>query len=416
MGDLDIVCFPGTLFDKAPQTNRQRVMTELQKRGNRVYYIEPLKNPFIQLAKWILGVKKEQKNHLWFKRIFQFEKRLGQLWIGSMIKILPLKNPKIRRISHFLNAVHLKMKLKKMNVTKPILWIYTPDAVDFIDWIDHKLVIYDCVDEYSAQPWYAEEFGSIIESENKLLRRADLVFTSAEFLYDLKKMQNNKTYLLENVAEFDHFNRVLTEELERPSDIKSISGPILGFIGALDKYKLDYSAIIRLAQEKKDCNVVLIGPHSEAEKSTNLDDLKKVENIFILGPRDYEVLPNYIAAFDVCLIPYNENEYTKGCFPLKFFEYLATGKPVVTLGLPTLKKFSQYRVYAETFNEFRELVNVHLNNQSNHDQLQIRVKLAKENTWSTKVDKMEKIIDENTSLQTSIGQPYPLVPLRSVEK
>jgi glycosyltransferase involved in cell wall biosynthesis len=389
---LNIVCFPGVLYDKEPYTNRQRVMGELQKRGHNIIFVEPLKNPITQLLKALLGVSKEQKNLRWFSRILGLEQRHEHLWISSTVKWFSIKNKKVRKVAHYINGILLNEKLRKMGIKDPIVWIYTPDAVDFTNWVQHSLLIYDCVDEYAAQPWYKDQFKGIRENENELLKKADIVFTSAEALYTSKKQKNPHTYLLENVAEFDHFNKVITDTVDIPEEISSLKGPVIGFIGAIDKYKLDISSVINMANLKKEWNIVLIGPHGQSEKAVNLDEIVKLPNVHILGPKKYDDLPSYIKGFDVCVIPYNENEYTVGCFPLKFFEYLATGKPVVTLGLPSLKKFIDYNVYARDFNEYIRLIESHLLHD-NEDEKARRVVLASSNTWSSKVDKMESIIN-----------------------
>ena len=185
-------------------------------------------------------------------------------------------------------------------MNNPILWIYTPDAIDFSYWMKNSLVIYDCVDEYTAQPWYKDSFNDIQFDEGKLLNTANLVFTSAEALYKSKSAFNSNTHLLENVADFDHFNKVFNEELDIPKELAEVQGPIIGFIGAIDSYKLDFTVVQRMAIDNPHWNIILIGPHGEAEKASDITDILKLNNVYFLGPKKYEELPAFIKKFDVC--------------------------------------------------------------------------------------------------------------------
>ncbi|WP_419955145.1 glycosyltransferase [Neobacillus niacini] len=394
-----IICFPGTLYDKRPFTNRQRVMQEMNKLGYRIIYVEPPKNLFIQLIKFILGLKKEQNTFKWLLRILTGKERTTDFYIFSQLKFLPLKQKRFRKINNKINSYFLVKYLDKLSVKNPFLWIYTPDAVDFIDWINNKSLIYDCVDEYSSQPWYIDNFDNIQFDEELLLKRANIVFTSATKLYENKKKSNPNTFLIENVADFNHFNKVLHTKKIIPNDINDIKSPIIGFVGALDKYKLDYELVTFIAKNKSNWNIVLIGPHNEAEKNSSVHVLKEYDNIKLLGSKSFDELPYYVNCFDVCIIPYVKNEYTEGCFPLKFFEYFSCGKPVVVSGLPALDKYSNYGIKASTNVEFIEKVESYITFDDDNEKNR-RIKLAKENTWNTKAIKMSKIIhDYEVSLE-----------------
>jgi glycosyltransferase involved in cell wall biosynthesis len=388
-----IICFPGTLYDKRPFTNRQRVMQELNKQGNKVIYVEPPKNLIVQLIKLILRVKKEQKTQKWFKRILKGEERKTNLYIFSQIKFVGIKHKLFRKVNNKINSFFLKRYIKKIDFEKKNIWIYTPDAVDYIPWLKGNQVIYDCVDEYAAQPWYINNFYGIQKDEDEILSKADIVFTSSEKLFENKKRKNPNTFLMENVADFNHFNKLYNKEIKPPSDLGKLKNPIIGFVGALDRYKLDFELLIFLAKSKPYWNFVLIGPHSEAEKNTKLETLRECENIHLLGPKAFEELPKYVMNFDVCIIPYAENEYTKGCFPLKLFEYYACGKPVVIKGLPSLNKYANYGLIANTNEEFMEKIDNYLNNDSLAD-ITKRIALSKENTWESKAEKMSLIINK----------------------
>lgn len=391
---LNIICFAGNLYDQKPWTNRQHIMVRLAEMGYCVVYVEPPKSIFRQLVKLIFHIKSEQKVFKWFKRILKLEKREENLYLFSLIEITSMKYRSLRKLNYLLYCHFLKRKLRRMGMENSILWIYTPDAVVLAGRLGEKLLCYDCVDNYASQPWYQKNFKDIDKDELELLKKADLVFTSSKNLYKDKRKYNSQTYLVYNVGDYNHFIKATYPETKIPEDIKQIPKPIVGFIGAIDDYKLDIELLSYLARRRADWSIVLIGPGGVGGKEIDVSVLKSYKNIYFLEKRKYEILPNYIKGFDICIIPYKSNEYTESCFPLKFFEYLATGKPVVVSGLPELERFTPLIKVAKDKEEFSSSVQEVLKTDSEKDK-QRRIEIAKKNTWDEKIKTITEIITEN---------------------
>ena len=389
-----IICLPGSLYDKIPWTNRQQVMTRLAKR-HRVLFLEDPKYPLFQLAKVMLRIMPEQKTHKWFLRLFNPEKREDNLYILSLVRFFPVKRKLFRKLNYLLNLTNLKRVIKKYGFSNAVLWIYTPDAVDYVRRLWEEKVVYDCVDEYTAQPYYKDNFDNIELDEIELLKRADYVITSAPKLYEAKSKYNKNTYLVPNAGDYEHFSKAMRDYIPIPEDISSIPKPVIGFVGAIDEYKLDFRLIAYLADKNPNWSIVLIGPVGQAERGTDIKEFKKRENVYLLGQKDYKLMPNYIKVFDVCIIPYVRNEYTEGCLPLKFFEFLATGKPVVISGLPALEQFNGVVKIANMPDDFVSVVKDSLQNDSEEER-ELRLATARENTWDKKVDKLEEIVLKET--------------------
>ena len=176
-----------------------------------------------------------------------------------------------------------------------MLWIYQPEYERYIGKLGAKLVVYDCVDEYSTFPIYNKpgKKEKIIETEKSLLKKADLVITSAPNLYENKKRYNKNTYLVHNVGNAEHFMKALDKNLEAPEDIASIKKPIIGFVGALDRYKVDFELLQLLAEKHSEWSIVLIGPAGKVDFSTKTSSLKKFANIHILGTTGAYVSASY---------------------------------------------------------------------------------------------------------------------------
>jgi glycosyltransferase involved in cell wall biosynthesis len=375
-----------------PETNRQRVMSLLAQKHN-VLYVEQPKYIHFQLVKSILRIKPEQRSWKWFRRVFSPENRQENLNIFSLVRFLPLKRRSWRHLTYKLGTPFVKRAMKKLRFEKPIAWIYTPDAVAVLDQMNPLLVIYDCVDDYAEQPWYADNFWGIREDEIFLAKRADIIFTTSSALYEKKKKINKNTYFVGNPGDYDHFSKAMLSETPVPDEISRIPKPIIGFIGAIDEYKLDISILIGVAESHPEWSVVLIGPTGVAGRSIDIEKLKIYSNVFLLGPRHYARLPEYLKAFDVCMIPYQLNEYTRSCFPLKFFEYMASGRPIVVSGLPSLREFGEHIWMANSIESFIQGIEVALHQDSKERQIQ-RMAIASENTWEGKVSQMIEIIQK----------------------
>jgi len=382
---MNIICLSTQNWDDRMWTNKQHIMYRLSK-NHRVIYVDKgvlgLKNFFI---------KREDEEGFKFtiKNLFSlFEERNKNLTV--LTEKFNFPNPYAFKIKL------LKKYIKKNNLKDIILWIYQPEYEKYIGELGEKLVVYDCVDEYSTFPAYNKpgKKDGIIETEKSLLKKADLVITSAPGLYESKKEFNKNTHLVHNVGNAKHFMKALDPNTEIPSDIGSIKKPIIGFIGALDKYKVDFELLQHIAEKHPEWSVVLIGPKGKVDFSTRTSSLKKFGNIHMLGTKDYNPLPNYVKAFDVCMIPYNINDYTKNCFPIKFFEFLASGKPVVTTNLPALKEFEGSVKYASGKEDFTRAIEESLEHDPN-EMKQKRIEAAKQNSWESRISKIIGLIEKS---------------------
>ncbi len=385
LSNKNIICFGFADWDNPYKTNQHHIMQRLSQ-NNRVLFVESLglrqpvfqkkdiKRIFRRLIKGIKGIKKINEN----------------LYIYSPL-VLPFhKFSLVRRINNLILKSKLKKIQKKLNFIDPILWSYIPNIIDFKNFFNEKLIVYHCVDELSANPLIPSEIISSMEKE--LIKNADIIFVTSKPLYEKKKIYNpQKTYYMANVADFEHFSKVWKEKLPNPENVKNIKHPIIGFVGAISRYKVDFSIIEYILKTHPEWSVVLIGAVGEGEKAINISEFK-YPNLYYLGPKPYSELPSYISCFDVCILPSLINEYTKNMFPMKFFEYLSTGKPVVAVDLPSLEEFKEYFYCAENKEDFVDKIKKALN-EDNEEFKKKRVDLAKQFTWEKRIENISKIIE-----------------------
>jgi UDP-galactopyranose mutase len=205
-----------------------------------------------------------------------------------------------------------------------VLWFYTPMAMDFAAHIEPAATIFDCMDELSAFKFAPPE---LIENERRLMEKADVVFTGGQSLYESKKDRHANIHAFPSSIDTAHF-RQARNVLEEPEDQKSIVHPRLGYCGVIDE-RLDVEMVGKMAELRPDWQFVMIGPVVKIAE----EDLPRRENIHYLGGKDYKELPNYLAGWDVAIMPFAINDSTKFISPTKTPEYLAAGKPVVSTAI-----------------------------------------------------------------------------------
>ncbi|MEP7037680.1 MAG: glycosyltransferase family 1 protein [Acidobacteriota bacterium] len=207
------------------------------------------------------------------------------------------------------------------NINNFVAWFYTPMAMPFAAHLQPMATVYDCMDELSGFKFAPPE---LVENEAKLFQRADLVFTGGQSLYEAKKSQHKSVHAFPSSIDAEHFKKARNITAE-PEDQKSIAHPRLGYCGVIDE-RMDIKMLAEMADLRPDWQFIMIGPVVKISDK----DLPRRENIHYLGGKNYQDLPNYLAGWDVALMPFALNESTKFISPTKTPEYLAAGKPVVS--------------------------------------------------------------------------------------
>ena len=202
-----------------------------------------------------------------------------------------------------------------------ISWYYTPMMLPFSRHLDASVVVYDCMDELSKFRFAPEK---LLDLEQELIDRADLVFTGGSSLYEAKKSRHNSVHCFPSSVDRAHFTKA-RRELEQPSDQAELKHPRLGFYGVIDE-RFDIDLLREAADMRPDWSFVMVGPVVKIGE----DELPRAANIHYLGGKTYEQLPAYLSGWDVALMPFAMNESTQFISPTKTPEYLAGGKPVVS--------------------------------------------------------------------------------------
>ncbi|HWI54910.1 MAG TPA: glycosyltransferase, partial [Desulfobacteria bacterium] len=372
----DIVCISSIDWDPI-WTRKQQVMSRLPK-SNKILYVEPpitLLSPFKDPATW-------SKWGAWFKGI----RRLNEnIYLYSPPVVLPFGNKYrlINRFNQWWISLCLKRSISKINIKSPVIWTYMPNSGDLVDKLgDRKLLVYDCVDEHSEYTGFINK-ETMTLMEQQLMQKCDLVFVTAKGLYESKKNYAKEIYFSPNAANVELFMKAQDPKTQVPQEAASITKPIVGFVGVIQDW-IDLDLVKKAALTYKGYSFVMVGP---VAAGVDVSELKALPNVYFLGRKDVKELPSYIKAFDVCINPFKLNELTDKVSPLKFYEYLASGKPIVSVDMPGVSNFSDVVEVAADAEEFVRLIDVAIKTES-ADKLASRLARARENSWESRVEFM----------------------------
>lgn len=229
-------------------------------------------------------------------------------------------------------------------------------------------VTYDCMDEWDSFPGIG---APLLEAERDLVRDSDLVTVTSQLLLDKWRETAPGALLVRNGVD----NGFFAERLAPNALLAGISRPIIGFYGALAEW-VDFQLIADLADIAPDWSFVLIGDHFTAE----VDLIRNKPNVHLLGLRPYSDMPRYLFNFDACIIPFKLNKITHAVDPVKFYEFLAGGKPIVSTPLEELQPFGRYVSFAETAEGFKQAFTRLLANDTPAE-AEARRAFAAQNDW-----------------------------------
>ncbi|WP_093312350.1 UDP-galactopyranose mutase [Sphingomonas jatrophae] len=202
-----------------------------------------------------------------------------------------------------------------------IRWYYTPMMLPFSDHLAADCIVYDCMDELSAFRGAPPE---LLTREQQLIERADIVFTGGTSLYEAKRTRHSNVHAFPSSIDAAHFARA-RGAVDEPGDQAALPHPRLGFAGVIDE-RMNLDLLAALADARPDWSIVVIGPVVKIAES----DLPRRANLHYPGSKSYSALPDYMAGWDVALMPFAINEATRFISPTKTPEYLAAGLPVVS--------------------------------------------------------------------------------------
>ncbi|WMW24380.1 glycosyltransferase [Methanolobus sediminis] len=363
---VDIVFFSDIFWDALWQRHHH-LLTRFPSDW-RILFIEPTSIPVLLKEPRRLFVRQENNITIVSLPLIPIIDRIGRL----------------RQINDFFILTWLRVVLKKRKFICSVLFYCEPRFSSLIGKLNEKMVAFDYIDDKLAFSNVPKWMNSYL---NRLIDQSDVVFASSTRLYrSVFEYKNSDVFLITNGVDVDHFQKTF-EELPVPEDIKKIRKPIIGYIGAIADW-VDFDIIAKISKEHPNMSILMVGPQLPNVKS-DIDYLKKLPNVYFLGKKPYELLPNYLRHFDICIIPFKVNNLTLSSNPIKFYEYLSAGKKVISVDLPEIKAFENYAYIAKNSSEFIKLIPLIMDKENN---IETSLQTMEECTWERKTKTMVDLI------------------------
>lgn len=288
---------------------------------------------------------------------------------------------------------------KSRGLRNPILWIAIPTAVEMMGRLDESLVVYQVSDKYDSNAMdHATDPALITTLHEKAIAGADIILYSGRKLLAEATHGRERSYLLEQAVDFDHWAGVRGGELTKVTvapELEKIAGPRLGYFGAIEPWLIDQELIKRAARERPEWQWVFIG-----NKSRGLE-IEALPNTHFLPPVAYEELPRYAAGFDVCVLPWDiNNAFTSYGSAIKVREYLATGKPVVIAALPEYESLGDVLRIACSREDFFSLIDDALA-ETDPAAPGKRQAAVKDGTWDARAEWVSNLIEKKLAEKES---------------
>ncbi|RDI74867.1 Glycosyl transferases group 1 [Gaiella occulta] len=386
---FSIICLSPQEWSASLPTNRQQIMRRAAERGHPVLFVET--GQFVGTHLWRLILRPRRRSLL--RRLFTGEAAAPGVTVRKALNVLPWGQR--YRASDAVNGRISRWVVARAarGLPRPrVIWLYDPRATWAVGHADDAFGVYDCVDDYPEQATGERNRALVAAADRRAALLSRLVFTTTTPLFDRHARTNPRTHLVRNVGDFAHFAPASDRD-RAPRELRDLPRPVLGFAGNFLPGKVDFELLDEIVRSLETGSLLLAGPAADGTVRRRLNEAVRHPNVTWLGSVRYEQLPSIVAAFDVGLIPYLRNEYTRSCFPLKLFEYLAAGKPVVASGLPELEGMEPDVVVASGAASFMAAVGTAAGD-GDAAAVARRQAIAAANTWESRTSRLISLISQ----------------------
>ena len=387
------------------QTYHRRAMIEAFARNARslakIMVVEP---PLCIPVHLIVNPKRV---YLW-RKTSRYEKVFDNLWVTHPYSLVPnslgncfllkgLYNRFLsRQIQSILQYLDFKTRCRFAYITRP-------DHEHFVGLAEETHLIYECRDNHSYRPGDGQKVRSLERRELQMLKRASAVFASSRALFSKMSHLHPNTHLMPNGVDFDLFSTAQDNNLPTPLDLEHIPHPRIGYIGSIWP-PFDFSLLDYLARARPNWAFVLIGPAKDVPA-----EIRRLRNLYFVGKKRFEELPAYLKDIDVAILPRILNPHTDHQNPLKFWEYLAAGKLVVSTALTQARFLQDVILVSEHYRTFLENIERALSGK-HYEKIEKGIKIAAEHSWNRvtpiAINVLTEIAAKGSSLRDEVRYKY----------
>ncbi len=390
-----IVCFGGEDWWYHHPHSKNHLMRRFARAGNKVIFVNSISMGLASVTNkdFLPRVARKLKSYA----------KLARTTSEGITVVSPAALPFFgsrasRAANRHLLSAQVGALARSRGLSKPILWIAIPTAVEMIGRMNESLVVYQVSDKYDANTMdHATDPQTIRRLHERALDSADIIFYSGRKLLAEATRGQERSYLLEQAVDFEHWAKVGSGELEVAAEVAKIPRPRIGYFGAIEPWLVDQELIKRASRERPLWHWVFIGNRS---RGLEIEDLP---NVHFLPAVAYDELPRYAAGFDVCVLPWEtEQAFTSYGSAIKVREYLATGKPVVIAPLPEYEPMADVLRIARSRDDFLHLVEAALGEEGD-DLARARQASVINGTWDARAEWVSGLIEEALGSKEVIG-------------
>lgn len=387
-----IICFGGEDWWYHHPHSKNHLMRRFARAGNKVIFVNSISMGLAPMKSGdvLPRIKRKLKSYAKLAR-----KTEEGITVVSPAVVPFFGSAAATATNRRLLAAQIAGLARRGGLTRPILWIAIPTAVEVVGRLDESLIIYHVSDKYDANTMdHATDPALIRALHERAIDAADIVLYSSRKLLAEVERGLEKSHLLEQAVDFDHWSQISKGKLAIAEPMTGIPRPRLGYFGAIEPWLIDQELIKQAARERPDWNWIFVG-----NKSRGLE-IERLPNVHFLPPISYQELPTYAAGFDVCVLPWNvEVPFTSYGSAIKVREYLASGKPVVISPLPEYESMSDVLRIGRNHDEFLRLVDDALHEEGVELALG-RQASVREGTWDARAEWVSGLIERALAAKT----------------
>ena len=354
--------YSSAFVDRSYRTRNGQILKSMlgNKNIEKIIYVEPFyrSDSILKMIKWIFITMFENVffgNEVFAKisllRIRKISEKIVSLRLVNIDSIL--KNNK-KRVEYY--SEKIKKVLQHFGLQNIVLWLYPPVEARFIGNLGEKVSVFDTVDNWLALE-ESKEFIDKVQSGYELIKeKSDIIFANGEKMELFFHRKQGNVYTIPNGIDLHFFRNKEVDTCEVPRDLMNVNNPIICYVGNVQS-RFDANYIKYIAKEKPEWSIVIIGKLMDPVVLNGVVGLK---NVYILGVKPYYQIPRYLKWVDVCIMPHKQNKLTESMSPLKLYEYIAAGKPVITTPVEGINELEEFVEVVDTPSLMLDKINEYL--------------------------------------------------------
>jgi len=307
-----------------------------------------------------------------------------RMWLMTLPQIPFRSLTFVDRVNRLFGVAMLRLALGKIGFRRIVTWFVLPHPGLFAGTLNEEFVVYYCIDHYADLPGVDARQTNLMDEQ--LSRVADQIFVASDTLLPVKQKLNSHVLHSPHGVDFDLFSRAGDPREPIAGALRDIPHPVIGFFGVVRDW-IDIELLEFIARTRPDWTLLIVGM-----VVCEVGSLKRLSNVIFTGPKPYRDLPQWVRPFDVAIMPYRRTEKVAHASPLKLREYLATGKPVVSVSMRLVEHYSEYVYVADQPEAFVQQIDRALREDS-PELRDRRMRVVAGVTWDTRVSHITEFVE-----------------------